>query len=113
MTRIGIITSGGDSQGMNGAVRAVVRAALQNRDAVVYGIKEGYQGLVEGGDLIRKLEWADVRGWLSKGGTLLGSSRCQEFRERAGRLKACFNMISHKISALVIIGGDGSLTGAG
>ena len=105
------MTSGGDSPGMNGSTRAVVRMALR-RGCDAYAIYEGYQGLVEGGDLIRKMEWADVRGWTSEGGTLIGTARCQEFRERPGRLKAAKNMIDNGINALVICGGDGSLTGA-
>ena len=109
--RIAVMTSGGDSPSMNGAVRAVVRATL-NAGARSFGIYEGYEGLVKGGDLIKEMFWADVRGWLSLGGTQLGTARCAEFRERSGRLQAAHNMIMKGITALVIIGGDGSLTGA-
>ncbi|KAL6714040.1 6-phosphofructokinase, alpha subunit [Lecanora helva] len=109
--RIAVMTSGGDSPGMNGATRAVIRTVL-NEGREAYAVYEGYQGLVEGGELIKRLEWADVRGWLSEGGTLIGTARCQEFRERPGRLKAAKNMIDYGINALVICGGDGSLTGA-
>ena len=109
--RIAVMTSGGDSPGMNGAVRAVVRMTL-NEGCESYAVKEGYQGLVEGGKLIQQMEWADVRGWGSEGGTLIGTARCQEFRERSGRLKAANNMIDKGINGLVICGGDGSLTGA-
>ena len=105
------MTSGGDSPGMNGCVRSVVRKTL-NEGCEAYAVLEGYQGLVEGGDLIRQMQWADVRGWLSEGGTLIGTARCQEFRERPGRLKAAKNMIDKGINGLVICGGDGSLTGA-
>lgn len=96
---------------MNGSVRAVIRMAIA-RGCEAYCVYEGYQGLVEGGDLIRQAHWEDVRGWLSEGGTLIGTARCKAFTERPGRLKAAKNMIDNGISALVICGGDGSLTGA-
>ncbi|KAJ5652935.1 ATP-dependent 6-phosphofructokinase, partial [Penicillium longicatenatum] len=109
--RIGVLTSGGDAPGMNGAVRAVVRMAIHS-DCEAYAVFEGYEGLVNGGNMIRQLHWEDVRGWLSRGGTLIGSARCMAFRERAGRLRAAKNMILRGIDALVVCGGDGSLTGA-
>jgi 6-phosphofructokinase 1 len=109
--RIGVMTSGGDAPGMNGAVRAVVRSAI-SKGCEAYAIYEGYEGLVQGGDMIKKMEWEDVRGWLSEGGTLIGTARCMSFMERPGRLKAAKNMILKGIDALVICGGDGSLTGA-
>ena len=109
--RIAVMTSGGDSPGMNGSVRAVVRTSIA-RGCEAYCVYEGYEGLVTGGDLIKKMEWEDVRGWLSEGGTLIGTARCMTFRERPGRLKAAKNMIQKGINALVIVGGDGSLTGA-
>ncbi|KAJ5118221.1 glycoside hydrolase [Penicillium atrosanguineum] len=109
--RIGVLTSGGDAPGMNGAVRAVVRMAIHS-DCEAYAVYEGYEGLVNGGNMIRQLHWEDVRGWLSRGGTLIGSARCMTFRERAGRMKAAKNMILRGIDALVVCGGDGSLTGA-
>ncbi|KAK8194764.1 phosphofructokinase-domain-containing protein [Phyllosticta capitalensis] len=109
--RIGVMTSGGDAPGMNGAVRAVVRMALA-KGCEPYAIYEGYEGLVQGGDMIRAMKWEDVRGWLSEGGTLIGTARCAAFRERPGRLQAAKNMILKGIDALVICGGDGSLTGA-
>lgn len=109
--RIAVLTSGGDSQGMCAVVRSVVRTGIYlNCD--VFGCYEGYSGLVKGGDLLKKLEWGDVRGWLSLGGTLIGTARCMEFREREGRLLAAKNMILRGIDALVVCGGDGSLTGA-
>ena len=77
-----------------------------------YAIYEGYDGLVQGGDLIKEMQWEDVRGFLSRGGTLIGTARCMPFMERWGRLKAAKNMILRGIDALVICGGDGSLTGA-
>ena len=109
--RIGVLTSGGDAQGMNAAVRAVVRTAL-HFGAGVYAVYEGYQGMVEGGDRIRPLSWDDVGSILHRGGTVIGTARSAEFRERAGRLRAARNLLQHGIDRLVIIGGDGSLTGA-
>ena len=82
--RIGVLTSGGDAPGMNGAVRAVVRMAIHS-DCEAIAVLEGYEGLVNGGDMIRQIHWEDVRGWLSRGGTLIGSARSMGFRERAGR----------------------------
>ncbi|MCA9898316.1 MAG: 6-phosphofructokinase [Anaerolineales bacterium] len=111
MKRIGVLTSGGDAQGMNAAVRAVVRMAL-NQNMAVYAIYEGYQGMVNGGDQIRPFTWTDVGGILQQGGTVIGTARCAEFRERSGRLKAARNLLLNGIDSLVIIGGDGSLTGA-
>lgn len=109
--RIGVMTSGGDAPGMNGAVRAVVRMSIA-RGCEVYGVYEGYEGLVCGGDLIKQMFWGDVRGWLSEGGTLIGTARCKAFTERSGRLRAAKNMVIAGIDALIICGGDGSLTGA-
>jgi 6-phosphofructokinase 1 len=111
MKRIGVLTSGGDAPGMNAAVRAVVRAAL-DRGAKVFAIYEGYQGLVDGGKLIRPLKWESVGGILQQGGTVIGTARSAEFRTREGRLKAVRNLLHHDIDGLVVIGGDGSLTGA-
>ncbi|RFU33109.1 hypothetical protein B7463_g3223, partial [Scytalidium lignicola] len=109
--RIAMMTSGGDSPGMNAATRAVVRMGTE-KDCEIYCIYEGYEGLVRGGDLIRKMDWSDVRGWQSEGGTLIGTARCLEFYERSGRLRAAKNMVLNGIDALIICGGDGSLTGA-
>lgn len=109
--RIGVMTSGGDAPGMNAAVRAVVRMSIA-KGCEPYAIFEGYEGLVKGGDLIKKMNWEDVRGWQSEGGTLIGTARCKEFRERPGRLSAAKNLILSGIDALIICGGDGSLTGA-
>ncbi len=106
-----MMTSGGDSQGMNAATRAVVRTAI-SKGCEIYCILEGYEGLVQGGDYIRKYGWQDVRGWLSEGGTYIGTARCMEFYERPGRLKAAKNLVLNGIDALIICGGDGSLTGA-
>ncbi|CUS02832.2 6-phosphofructokinase [Candidatus Promineifilum breve] len=111
MKRIGILTSGGDAPGMNAALRAVVRTGL-NRGLEIYAIYEGYAGMVEGGDRIKPMRWSDVGGILHLGGTIIGSARCKEFRERAGRLRATRNLLLHEIEGLVVIGGDGSLSGA-
>jgi 6-phosphofructokinase 1 len=111
MKRIGVLTSGGDAQGMNSAVRAVVRMA-RNEDVEVYAIYEGYRGMVNGGNQIRPILWNEVGGILQQGGTIIGTARCAEFRERSGRLTAVRNLLASEIDALVVIGGDGSLTGA-
>ncbi len=111
MKRIGVLTSGGDAPGMNAALRAVVRTGL-NRGMEVYAIYEGYSGMVQGGERIRPLSWTDVGGILHLGGTIIGSARCKEFRERAGRLRAVRNLLLHEIEGLIVIGGDGSLSGA-
>jgi 6-phosphofructokinase 1 len=109
--RIGVLTSGGDAQGMNAAVRSVVRTGLDH-GIQVFAIYEGYQGMVEGGDLIRKMDWDSVGGILHKGGTLIGTARSDDFRTRQGRMRAARNLLAHEIDRLVVIGGDGSLTGA-
>ncbi|RCK64925.1 ATP-dependent 6-phosphofructokinase subunit alpha [Candida viswanathii] len=109
--KIGVMTSGGDAPGMNPAVRAVVRAGIYY-GCDVYAVYEGYEGLVKGGDLLKKMEWADVRSYMSLGGTSIGTARCMEFRQREGRLQGAYNMIINGIDALVVCGGDGSLTGA-
>ncbi|KAL1890102.1 6-phosphofructokinase, alpha subunit [Ceratocystis pirilliformis] len=109
--KIAVMTSGGDSQGMAGVVRAVVRMAI-HMECDAFCVYEGYEGLVQGGDFIRKMDWDGVRGWLSEGGTLIGTARCMAFYERPGRLIAAKNMILNGIDALIICGGDGSLTGA-
>jgi 6-phosphofructokinase 1 len=111
VTSIGVLTSGGDAPGMNAALRAVVRTAL-NRGVAVYAIYEGYQGMVDGGDRIRKMSWDDVSGILQRGGTVIGTARCAAFRTREGRLTAARHLLECGIDRLVVIGGDGSLTGA-
>ncbi|VDO60712.1 unnamed protein product, partial [Onchocerca flexuosa] len=108
---MGLFTSGGDAPGMNSAVRAIVRVGLY-LGARVFCIHEGYQGMVDGNKYIREATWETVSDIIQKGGTIIGSARCKDFRERAGRLKAAANLIRRGISALVCIGGDGSLTGA-
>lgn len=111
MKRIAVFTSGGDAQGMNAAVRAVVRIAL-DRGLEVFAIYEGYQGMVDGGDRIHPVDWNDVGGILHRGGTVIGSARCEEFLQRNGRMKAAQNLVEKDIEGLIVIGGDGSLTGA-
>ena len=108
--RIGVLTSGGDAQGMNAAVRAVVRAGL-TAGAEVFGIHEGWQGAVDGGDFIRSLDWDSVSGITSRGGTMIGTARCAAFRTLEGRRQAALNLISSGIDRIIVIGGDGSLTG--
>lgn len=110
-TIIGVMTSGGDSPGMNAAVRAVVRRAI-DRGIRVWGIFDGYEGLVQGGDHIRLLKWGDVGGILQKGGTFLGTARSDLFRTKEGRRLAALNLLKAGIEALIVIGGDGSLMGA-
>ncbi|XP_060618933.2 ATP-dependent 6-phosphofructokinase, muscle type [Anolis sagrei] len=108
---IAVLTSGGDAQGMNAAVRAVVRVGIYT-GAKVFFVHEGYQGLVDGGDNIREATWESVSMMLQLGGTVIGSARCKDFREREGRLKAARNLVKKGITNLCVIGGDGSLTGA-
>uniref|UniRef100_A0A8C3U2R0 6-phosphofructokinase n=1 Tax=Catharus ustulatus TaxID=91951 RepID=A0A8C3U2R0_CATUS len=108
---IAVLTSGGDAQGMNAAVRAVVRMGIYV-NAKVYFIYEGYQGMVDGGDNIVEVSWESVSSILQVGGTVIGSARCKPFRTREGRLQAAFNLVQRGITNLCVIGGDGSLTGA-
>lgn len=108
--RIGVLTSGGDAQGMNAAVRAVVRTALR-LGAQPYAVMEGWAGAVAGGDGIRPLNWDSVGSILHRGGTIIGTARSKEFRTREGMLSAAANLLEHGIDRLVVIGGDGSLTG--
>ena len=109
--RVAILTSGGDAPGMNAVVRAAVRAALE-KGLEVFAVAEGFQGLVEGGERFRRMAWGDVGGILPKGGTVIGTARCPAFRTREGRLAAARNVARERIDALVVVGGDGSLTGA-
>lgn len=106
---IAVLTSGGDSPGMNAAIRAVVRAcSFYNIEA--YGIYEGYKGLIEG--RIEKLNARSVKNILNRGGTFLKSSRSEEFRTPEGRKMAYENVKKFEIDALVLIGGNGTFTGA-
>ena len=106
---IGILTSGGDAPGMNAAIRAVTRAAICN-GLKVFGIYRGYKGLVS--DEIVEFKSQNVSNIIQMGGTILKTARCKEFKTAEGRAQAYENMKKHGIDALVVIGGDGSLTGA-
>nr|CAD7456863.1 unnamed protein product [Timema tahoe] len=108
---IAVLTSGGDSQGMNATLRAVVRVGM-SLGCRVYFIKEGFRGMVDGGENIVEAHWASVSAIMHSGGTMIGSARCLEFKERRWRLQAARNLIQNGITSLVVIGGDGSLTGA-
>lgn len=109
LQKIGVFTSGGDAPGMNAAIRAVTRAAIANKLKVV-GIRRGYQGMIEG-DFI-PLKSTDVSGILQLGGTMLKTARSAEFRTPEGREKAYQQLKKAEIDAVVVIGGDGSFTGA-
>lgn len=107
--KIGILTSGGDSPGMNAAIRATVRTAYTDEISVV-GIRRGYSGLLD--EEFIDMDYSSVGGIMEKGGTVLRSSRCEEFRTEEGRAKAADLLRSNGIDALVVIGGEGSLNGA-
>lgn len=109
ISRIGVLTSGGDSPGMNAAIRAVVRTGIYH-GLEVYGIMRGYQGLIE--DDIFRMESRSVANIIQRGGTILKTARCKEFMEKSGRQKAFDNLQKREIGGLVIIGGDGSFRGA-
>jgi 6-phosphofructokinase 1 len=109
MKRIGVMTSGGDSPGMNAAIRAVVRTGLEY-DIEVYGIRQGYLGLLNGD--FHKLTSFEVSGILQRGGTILQTARTQDFKTAAGQAKGLRRLNEHGIEGLIIIGGDGSLRGA-
>src|ERR1700761_3569108 len=109
MKHIAVLTSGGDAPGMNAAIRAVTRSAL-DQGMTVSGVRQGWQGLVDG--QFRPLTARDVGGIIQVGGTFLGSARCAEFREESGRSQALRNLAQRGIEGLVVIGGNGSQTGA-
>lgn len=109
ITNIGVLTSGGDAPGMNAAIRAVVRASVHYSINAI-GIYKGYEGLINGSFV--PLEAQSVCSILHRGGTFLKSARCKEFRTKEGRQKAYKNLKKRGIDGLVIIGGDGSFTGA-
>jgi 6-phosphofructokinase 1 len=109
MKNIAVLTSGGDAPGMNAAIRAVTRSAL-DQGATVHGVLQGWQGLVDG--QFRQLTARDVGGIIQVGGTFLGSARCAEFREESGRSKALRHLAQRNIDGVVVIGGNGSQTGA-
>ena len=107
--RIAVLTSGGDAPGMNAAIRAVVRTGLA-REWSVFGVRRGFTGLLEGAFV--SMGSREVSGIIQKGGTVLGSARCPEFKTNEGRAKALRNLREHEIEGLMIIGGNGSQTGA-
>lgn len=109
MKRIGVLTSGGDSPGMNAAIRAVVRKGIYH-NLEVYGVYNGYQGLMEGN--IKKMELGSVGDIIQRGGTILYTARSEEFKTVAGREKAIEELNNFGIEGLVVIGGDGSFRGA-
>ncbi len=109
INHIGVLTSGGDAPGMNAAIRAVVRCAIFN-DMKVTGIGEGYTGLLTGN--LQSMTTRSVSNIINQGGTILKSSRCMEFYEPEGRARAAERLQQEGIDALVVIGGDGTFTGA-
>lgn len=109
MKRIAILTSGGDAPGMNAAVRATVRYALY-KGLDVYGVERGYTGLINGN--ITRLNSRSVSDIIHKGGTMLKTSRCPQFRDEEGRRLAYETLSAYRITGLVVIGGDGSFRGA-
>lgn len=109
MKRIAVLTSGGDAPGMNAAIRAVVRSGVA-RGWDVFGVRNGYSGLITG--RIVPLGARDVGGIIQRGGTMLGSARCREFETIEGRQTALENLRRMEIEGLVVIGGNGSQTGA-
>lgn len=109
VTRIGVMTSGGDSPGMNACIRAVVRTGLYHK-LEVFGITRGYAGMID--DEIHQMDSRSVANIIQRGGTILKTARCKEFLAPEGRKKAYENLKKHGIDGLVIIGGDGSFKGA-
>jgi 6-phosphofructokinase 1 len=109
MKRVAVLTSGGDAPGMNAAIRAVVRVGV-SRGLEVVGVQQGYSGLIAG--QLQPLGARDVAGIIHLGGTVLGSTRCQEFRTPEGRERALRALAQHRVEGLVVIGGNGSLSGA-
>lgn len=107
--KIGILTSGGDAPGMNAVIRSVVRSAT-SQGHMVYGVLDGYTGLVE--NRIRLLSHSDVSGLLSMGGTILGTSRLSDFKKPEVRAQAAENLTDLGIESLIVVGGDGSYRGA-
>lgn len=109
ITNIGVLTSGGDAPGMNAAVRAVVRTSVYHNIGC-FGIFQGYQGLIDNN--MEQMNARSVKDIINKGGTILKSARCLEFRTPEGRKTAYENLEKNNIDGLVVIGGDGSFTGA-
>ena len=109
MQRLAVLTSGGDAPGMNAAIRAVVRVGIA-RGFEVLGVRHGYAGLINGE--FRPLGPRDVGGIIQLGGTVLGTTRCEEFKTDAGRTRALEQLQTQRIAGLIVIGGNGSQTGA-
>ncbi|HLR62981.1 MAG TPA: 6-phosphofructokinase [Lentibacillus sp.] len=109
MKKIGVLTSGGDAPGMNAAIRAVVRKAIYH-EIEIYGIKNGFQGLIDGN--IEKMNIGSVGDIIQRGGTILRSARCEEFKFEQGQNKGVEQMKKYGIEGLIVIGGDGSFRGA-
>ena len=107
--QIGVLTSGGDSPGMNAAIRAVAREAMYNKCKVI-GIQRGYKGLLN--EEFKEMKSVDVSGIIQMGGTILGTARCPEFKEEEVQQKAADICMKHGIDGIVVIGGDGSYRGA-
>ena len=109
ITKIGVMTSGGDAPGMNAAIRAVVRTAIFS-GLDIYGIYRGYEGMID--DHIEQMYSHSVSNIIQRGGTILKTARSKRFMEYPGRLQAFNNLKEHQIDALVVIGGNGTFTGA-
>lgn len=109
MNKIAFLTSGGDSPGMNAAIRSIVKTCL-HYNVVPFGIYDGYQGMIDGRG--KEMKYADVDNIIQYGGTVLGSARCKEFIEPEGRQKAIKFLQSKNVDGLIVIGGDGTFTGA-
>lgn len=109
MKRIAVLTSGGDAPGMNAAIRSVVRTGI-DKGWEVFGVRHGYRGLIE--DDLVLMETRDVSGIIQRGGTILGSARCPEFKSEEGQRRAIQVMKQHDIDGLVVIGGNGSQAGS-
>jgi 6-phosphofructokinase 1 len=107
--RIAVFTSGGDAPGMNAAIRAIVRNAVNN-DLHIYGIMRGYEGMIDGN--IKRLETSDVSNIIHRGGTILKTARSQRFMTVEGRKQAYENLMDNDIDAIIAIGGNGTFTGA-
>src|SRR5687768_16003825 len=109
MKRIAVLTSGGDAPGMNAAIRAVTRAGI-DKDLQIFGVREGFRGLMNGDFL--PLDARSVGGIITLGGTMLGSARCPEFKDEAVQKETLTRLEDSGISGLIVIGGNGSQTGA-
>jgi 6-phosphofructokinase 1 len=109
MKKIALLTSGGDSPGMNAAIRSIVKTCL-NFDIIPLGIYDGYQGMIDGRGKV--LAYSDVDNIIQYGGTILGSARCEEFKTSVGRQEAIAYLRKEGVEGLIVIGGDGTYTGA-